>query len=246
MEFEKLYREIKTCPWCLGKPTLTVTPYPNKVTFNVRLGCRNIKSCLFNPYQELTCSLDELDSCVDEIIDNWNGRTENSVPPSQVNITIDTESKWTLSEALEEVKEHESRCISCVHHTISENNKHWCKRYACGAWAALIGCQYKGFIDKFAQEEKTNNSDVTDTRCLHCWYSFLDDDNYLWCKKYHIGTESAIKKCKYEDFIDETDENKCADCKHYWYCAGEECCNLDKLSFPKPCNKFEREDYEKC
>lgn len=190
MEFEKLYREIKTCPWCLNKPTLTIKPYPNKVTFDVRLGCNN-PNCLFNPNQKLTCSIDELDPCIDEIIDNWNGRTENVVPPSTVDITVDTESKWTLSEALEEVKENEVKCISCVHHIVSENNKHWCKRYACGAWAALIGCQYKGFIDK-------------------------------------------------------VEEIKCADCKHYWYCAGEECCNLDELSFPKPCNKFEREDYEKC
>lgn len=195
MNFEKIYREIKPCPWCLNKPTLTITPYPNKVTFGVGLGCRNMKNCLFNPHQELTCSLDELDSCIVEIIDNWNGRTESSVPPPQITIIYDTESKWSLSTS-----------------DITKNTD--------------------------------DNNEYCDTKCLHCRYSFLDDDNYLWCRRYDERTESAIKKCSREDFIDETDENKCADCKHYWYCAGEECCNLDELSFPESCDKFEQEDSE--
>jgi hypothetical protein len=196
MNFEKIYREIKTCPWCLNKPTLTITPYPNKVTFDVRLGCRNMKNCLFNPHQELTCSLDELDSCIVEIIDNWNGRTENAVQPPQITITADTESNWTLSEFSK------------------------------------------------TSEEANSDENICDAGCIWCKYHFLDDDDYLWCRGYDERTESAIKKCRREDFIDETDENRCADCKHYWYCAGEECCNLDELSFPEPCNKFEQEDSE--
>lgn len=91
----------------------------------------------------------------------------------------------------------------------------------------------------------TNTNDkheYCDTGCIWCKYHFLDDNDYLWCRRYDERTESAIKKCSREDFIDETDEIKCAECKHYWYCAGEECCNLDELSFPEPCNKFKRED----
>lgn len=194
MEFEKLYREIKTCPWCLCKPTLTVKPYPNKVTFDVRLGC-NSPNCLFNPNQKLTCSIDELDSCVDEIIDNWNGRTESAVPPPQITITADTESKWSLS---------------TPNTTTNTDDK----------------------------------NEYRDTSCLHCQHSFLDDDNYLWCDHYWLLAEDAVINCMFKNFIDEPDENKCVDCKHYWYCAGEECCNLDELSFPESCNKFEREDSE--
>ena len=240
------YSNIKKCPWCGVKPSLTIEPHGNTIMFDITLGCTNEK-CKFNPKCYSSATVNGIDRFISEMIAEWNVRSDDKVPePPKIEITVDTESKWTLSEALEEVKENEVKCISCVHHIVSENNKHWCKRYACGAWAALIGCQYKGFIDKSAQEEKTDNSDVTDTRCLHCRYRFLDDDNYLWCKKYHRSTESAIKKCRYEDFIDATEEIKCADCKHYWYCAGEECCNLDELSFPEPCNKFDREDYEKC
>lgn len=193
MNFEKIYKEIKPCPWCLGKPTLTIQPYPNKVTFDVRLGCRDIKNCLFNPHQKLTCSLDELDLCVEEIIDNWNGRTESAVRPSQITITADTESKWTLSTP-----------------DITTNNG--------------------------------DNHEYCDTGCIWCKHHFVDDDDYLWCRKYGERTESAIKKCSREYFIDETEEIKCADCKHYWYCAGEEYCTLDELFFPEPCNKFEQED----
>lgn len=197
MNFEKIYREIKPCPWCLGKPTLTITPYPNKVTFDVRLGCRNIKKCLFNPHQELTCSLDELDSCIVEIIDNWNGRTESSVPPPQITITADTESKWILSTP-----------------DMTTNN--------------------------------SNNHEYCDTRCLNCKHylikrNFLDATDCLWCNLYNECAEDAIINCMFKYFIEETDENKCADCKHYWYCAGEECCNLDELSFPEPCDKFEED-----
>ena len=178
MNFEKLYKEIKTCPWCLGKPTLTITPYPNKVTFDVRLGCRNIKNCLFNPYQKLTCSIDELDSCVDEIIDNWNGRTESVVQPSQVTITADTESKWVLSEP-----------------------------------------------DK---EEETNDTE-TEHKCTDCEY-FDTRTNTCW-----LNGSLCPNGC-------DCFRRVCSDCKNYWYCAGEECCNLDEPSFPEPCDKFEMED----
>ena len=151
---------------------------------------------MFNPHKEITCSFDELDSCIVEIIDDWNGRTESSVPPPQITITADIESKWSLSE-------------------LSKTSK-----------------------------EANGAENICDTGCIWCKHSFLDDDDYLWCRRYEEHTESAIKKCSREYFIDETEENKCSDCKHYWYCAGEECCNLDELSFPEPCNKFEQEDSE--
>lgn len=201
MRMKEKYSNIKKCPWCGVKPSLIIAPHGNTIMFDITLGCTNEK-CKFNPTCHSSATVNSIDSFISEMIAEWDVRSDDKVPePPKIEITVDTESKWTLSEALEEVKENETRCTSCIHHIVSENNKHWCKRYACGAWAALIGCQYKGFIDKSEQEEKTDNSDLTD-------------------------------------------ENKCADCKHYWYCAGEECCNLDELSFPEPCNKFEREDYE--
>ena len=41
------------------------------------------------------------------MIAEWNVRSDDKVPePPKIEITVDTESKWTLSEALEEVKEN--------------------------------------------------------------------------------------------------------------------------------------------
>ena len=251
MNFEKIYREIKPCPWCLNKPTLTITPYPNKVTFDVGLGCRNMKNCLFNPHQELTCSLDELDSCIVEIIDNWNGRTESSVPPPQITITADTESKWTLSEALEEVKEYTEEtndsvvalpCRDCKYLQYKYGNdpySHTRTNNFCLLHHKIIRDTCKESCYDFNAEHDYN---VDDRKCVLCKHWYLDENNYAWCKRHTARTVDALKECRYKDFIkDEPDENKCADCKHYWYCAGEECCNLDELSFPEPCNKFEED-----
>lgn len=202
---KELYSNIEVCPWCGTKPSICVSQHKKTIMFDIMVGCTN-EDCRFRPKCYSTSTRNGLDGFISDMISGWNNRCYSKTPsPHNIEFTVDTESKWTLSES-----EYKFDCISCIH-------------------------QY---------EEKTDNSDVTDTRCLHCRYSFFDDDNYLWCKIYHKRTESAIKKCRYKDFIDETDEIKCADCKHYWYCAGEECCNLDGLSFPEPCNKFEREDSE--
>jgi hypothetical protein len=222
------YSNIKKCPWCGVKPTLTIAPHGNTIMFDITLGCTNEK-CRFNPKCYSSTTVNGIDGFISEMIAEWNVRSGGKVPdPPKIEIVTDTESKWVLSEPdkNEEVIT-DLKCVFCKHWYLDGNNYAWCKRHAARTVNALKECRYKDFIDKTGE---TTDAE-TEHKCADC-ESFDTKNNTCLLKE-----DSCPNGC-------DCFRRVCSDCKNYWYCAGEECCNLDKPSFPEPCDEFEREGSE--
>ena len=109
---KELYSNIEVCPWCGVKPSICISQHKKTVMFDIMVGCTN-EDCRFNPKCYSTCTCNGLNRFISDMIAEWNSRCCDIISnPPNIEFVIDTESKWSLSESLEE----ENKCADCKHY----------------------------------------------------------------------------------------------------------------------------------